>query len=140
MDDFDVDFRVEDGESVMCDRLVNDALNHNLVHLSKYDIEGCFEDLSPSYFEAKELSELVDYAKGKKIKAMLLFVSEETQMSDVKEAIDAIKPYCTADCVDGSKILFGAGDDRANDNVKYRTLIAYEIPKSESEFGEDIQF
>ena len=126
-------------------KLINDALHNNLTHLEKYDIDNCFESEFPTYFEAESIGEIVDYAKNKKIKAMLIFVGGNPQMSEVQEAVDAIKPYCTEECMDG-RFLFGCGTEPTERESKFRMLLLFELiqsdPQNESdnEFGEDIPF
>ena len=173
LDDFDIDFIVDDDEteesifysemdfamsrniaqndlepdeeSVKTDNLIYDALHNNLTHLEKCDIDNCFEGELPTYFEAESIGEVVDYAKNKKIKAMLIFVGGTPQMSEVQEAVDAIKPYCTAECMNG-KFLFGCGTEPTERESKFRMLLLFELiqsdPQNESdnEFGEDIPF
>jgi len=173
LDDFDIDFIVDDDEteesifysemdfamsrniaqndlepdeeSVKTDNLIYDALHNNLTHLEKCDIDNCFEGELPTYFEAESIGEVVDYAKNKKIKAILIFVGGNPQMSEVQEAVDAIKPYCTAECMNG-KFLFGCGTEPTERESKFRMLLLFELiqsdPQNESdnEFGEDIPF
>ena len=126
-------------------KLISDALHNNLTHLEKCDIDNCFEGEFPTYFEAESIAEVVDYAKNKKIKAMLIFVGGTPQMSEVQEAVDAIKPYCTEECMDG-RFLFGCGTEPTERESKFRMLLLFELiqsdPQNESdnEFGEDIPF
>ena len=126
-------------------KLINDALHNNLTHLEKCDIDNCFGSELPTYFEAESIGEVVDYAKNKKIKAILIFVGGNPQMSEVQEAVDAIKPYCTAECMNG-KFLFGCGTEPTERESKFRMLLLFELiqsdPQNESdnEFGEDIPF
>ena len=175
LDDFDIDFIVDDEdfwkekdepdepvekkiepdkESVKTDNLIYDALHHNMIHLEKYDLDHCFEGENPEYFEADTIAEIVEYFKSikRKIKALLIFVSGNPLMSEVQEAVDAIKPYCTAECMNG-KFLFGCTEE-SEDIVgvaRYRMLLALEqqpqqpqpqadSQKTDNEFGEDIPF
>ena len=138
MDILDIDFRADDesfgqerdgpaepAESdVQYARMVDDALHHNFVHLQKCDIDELFYLEDPLYCEAQTLPELIDRAKERKIKALLLFMNAESCMSEIKDAIDALTPYCTAECVDKGKILFCAGDESTKDRMKYRMLYA----------------
>ncbi|BDC97523.1 hypothetical protein [Treponema saccharophilum] len=89
-----------DEEIVKTDNLIHDALHKNLVHLEKYDLDQCFGNECPHYFEADTIAEVLDYVKKMRIKAILIFVGGNPQMSEVQEAVDAIKPYCTAECID----------------------------------------
>lgn len=50
-------------------KLINDALHNNLTNIEKYDIDDCFGEEFPDYFEADSIDEFVDYVKNKKIKA-----------------------------------------------------------------------
>ena len=130
-------------------KLINDALHNSLTHLEKYDIDNCFEGEFPTCFEADTIAEVVDYVKNKKIKAILIFVGGNPQMSEVQEAVDAIKPYCTAECMNG-KFLFGCTEE-SEDIVgvaRYRMLLAFEqLPQpqadsqeADNEFDEDVPF
>lgn len=101
LDDFDIDFIVDDEdfwkekdepderdlepdeESVKTDNLIHDALHKNLVHLEKYDLDQCFGNECPQYFEADTIAEVLDYVKKMKIKAILIFVGGTPQMSEV---------------------------------------------------------
>ena len=78
--------------------LIYDALHNNIIHLEKYDIDYCFEGEVLNYFEAETVSELENYIKsiGSKIKAILFFISTETDslISEVSEAWDMPRPYC----------------------------------------------
>lgn len=118
------DFNEPDKNVSKSDRLLHDVLYNNLVHIEKYDIDKCFDEKSPKYFEAGSLSELIDIAKTRegKITAMLLFVCANSAMSEVKEAIDSIKPYCESDC----EILFGASSENTAEKLKYRMLLSRE--------------
>ena len=104
LDDFDVDFIVDDEdfwkerdepdleadeESVKTDNLIYDALHNSLTHLEKYDLDHCFEGENPEYFEADTIAEIVEYFKSikRKIKALLIFVSGNPLMSEVQEAV-----------------------------------------------------
>ena len=109
-------------------KLIYDALHNNLVHLQKWDIDECFAGEFPLYFEADTLGEIVGYAKSAcgKIKAGLLFVDGDTAICEVSEAVKAIEPYCSADCVDGGKFLFGCGDESGG--KKFRLLLSFEQP------------
>ena len=109
-------------------KLIYDALHNNLVHLQKWDIDECFAGEFPLYFEADTLGEIVGYVKSAcgKIKAGLLFVDGDTAICEVSEAVKAIEPYCTTDCVDGGKFLCGCGDER--EGKKFRLLLAFEQP------------
>lgn len=177
LDDFDIDFIVDDDEteesifysemdfamsrniaqndlepdeeSVKTDNLIYDALHNNLTHLEKCDIDNCFGSEFPTYFEADTIAEVVDYVKNKKIKAILIFVGGNPQMSEVQEAVDAIKPYCKEECMDG-KFLFGCTEE-SEDIVgvaRYRMLLAFEqLPQpqadsqeADNEFDEDVPF
>lgn len=155
--DFDVDFGIDDEffseepdlepdyDSVMYDNLIYDALNHNLVHLEMPDIDRCFEGGDPRYFEAETIPDVVDYVKSAKIKAMLLFVKADILMCELTEAIDALKPYCTEECLENGKILFGTGDETTKDCTKFRALFVFghiedEKTENKSDFGEDIPF
>ncbi|BDC97532.1 hypothetical protein [Treponema saccharophilum] len=126
-------------------KLINDALHNNLTHLEKCDIDNCFGSEFPTYFEAESIAEVVDYAKNKKIKAMLIFVGGNPQMSEVQEAVDAIKPYCTAECMNG-KFLLGCTEEDIEGVARYRMLLALEqqpqadSQEADNEFGEDIPF
>ena len=163
LDDFDIDFIVDDEdfwkekdepderdlepdeESVKTDNLIHDALHKNLVHLEKYDLDQCFGNECPQYFEADTIAEVLDYVKKMKIKAILIFVGGNPQMSEVQEAVDAIKPYCTEECMNG-KFLFGCGTEPTERESKFRMLLLFELiqsdsqNESENEFGEDIAF
>lgn len=163
LDDFDIDFIVDDEdfwkekdepderdlepdeESVKTDNLIHDALHKNLVHLEKYDIDQCFGNKCPHYFEADTIAEVLDYVKKMKIKAILIFVGGNPQMSEVQEAVDAIKLYCTEECMDG-RFLFGCGTEPTERESKFRMLLLFELiqsdsqNESENEFGEDIAF
>ena len=169
MDDHDIDFIVDDEYfwqehepseierqyEAYCEeydektnKLINDALHNNLTHLEKYDIDESFGSEFPTYFEAESIGEIVDYAKNKKIKTMLIFVGGNMQMSEVQEVVDAIKPYCTAECMNG-KLLFGCTEEELEGVARYRMLLALEQqpqqPQADSqeaddEFGEDIPF
>ena len=83
----------------------------------------------------------------RKIKAVLIFVSGNPLMSEVQEAVDAIEPYCTAECMNG-KFLFGCTEEELEGVARYRMLLAFEqLPrpqadsqKADDEFGEDIPF
>ena len=128
-------------------KLINDALHNNLTHLEKYDIDESFGGEHPTYFEAESIGEIVDYVKNKKIKAMLLFAKEDVLMCEVKEAIDALEPYCTGTCVDGGKMLFGASVEKSDGEAKYRMLLLFEQPqpqagsqKADDGFDEDVPF
>ena len=127
------------------EKLINDALHNNLTHLEKCDIDNCFGSELPTYFEAESIAEVVDYVKNKKIKAILIFVGGNPQMSEVQEAVDAIKPYCTEECMDG-RFLFGCGTEPTERESKFRMLLLFELIQSdpqngsENEFGEDIPF
>ena len=188
LDDFDIDFIVDDDEteesifysemdfamsrniaqndlepdeeSVKTDNLIYDALHNSLTHLEKYDLDHCFKGENPEYFEADTIAEIEEYFKKFKIKALLIFVSGNPLMSEVQEAVDAIKPYCTAECMN-DKFLFGCTEE-SEDIVgvaRYRMLLALEKqpqqpqqpqPQADSqktdsqdadnEFGEDIPF
>lgn len=143
-----------DEESVKTDNLIYDALHHNMIHLDmihleKYDLDRCFEGCSSIYFEADTIAEIVEYLKKFKIKALLIFVSGNPLMSEVQEAVDAIKPYCTAECMNG-KFLFGCTEE-SEDIVgvaRYRMLLAFEqLPQpqadsqeADNEFDEDVPF
>ena len=169
MDDHDIDFIVDDEyfwqehepselerqyEAYIekCEektnKLINDALNKSLTHIEKYDIDNCFQDELPTYFEAESIGEIVDYAKNKKIKAMLLFARSDCAMCEVKEAIDALEPYCTGTCVDGRKMLFGASVEKSEGEAKYRMLLLFEqlqqaeadFQKADDGFDEDVPF
>ena len=176
LDDFDIDFIVDDDEteesifysemdfamsrniaqndlepdeeSVKTDNLIYDALHNSLTHLEKCDIDNCFEGELPTYFEAESIGEIVDYAKNKKIKTMLIFVGGNMQMSEVQEVVDAIKPYCTAECMNG-KLLFGCTEEELEGVVRYRMLLAFEqqpqqpqadSQEADNEFDEDVPF
>ncbi len=125
-------------------KLIHDALHNNLTHLEKCDIDNCFGSEFPTCFEADTIAEVVDYAKNKKIKAILIFVGGNPQMSEVQETVDAIKPYCTEECVDGGKMLFGASVEKCEGEAKYRMLLLFEQIQSDSqnkdEFDEDVPF
>ena len=142
LDDFDVDFIVDDEdfwkerdepdleadeESVKTDNLIYDALHNSLTHIEKYDLDHCFEGCSPMYFEADTIAEIVEYFKSikRKIKAVLIFVSGNPLMSEVQEAVDAIEPYCTAECMNG-KFLFGCAEEDIEGVARYRMLLALE--------------
>lgn len=116
-------------------KLINDALHNNLTHLEKYDIDESFWGELPTYFEAESIGEIVDYAKNAsgKIKAMLLFAKEDVLMCEVKEAIDALEPYCTGTCVDGGKMLFGASVEKSEGEAKYRMLFLFEQPQPQAD-------
>ena len=146
MDERDIDFIVEDESFLQeyeptepeppykeydekTNKLLFDALHNNLTHLEKYDIDESFEGELPTYFEAESIGEIVDYVKNKKIKAMLLFAKEDVLMCEVKEAIDALEPYCTGTCVDGGKMLFGASVEKREGDAKYRMLLLFEQPQ-----------
>lgn len=118
------DFNEPDKNLSKTDRLIHDVLYNNLVHFEKYDIDKCFNEKSPKYFEADSLSELINIAKTgeRKITAMLLFVCANSAMSEVKEAINSIKPYCESDC----EILFGASSENTAEKLKYRMLLSRE--------------
>lgn len=137
-----------DEESVKTDNLIYDALHHNMIHLDmihleKYDLDRCFEGCSSIYFEADTIAEIVEYLKKFKIKALLIFVSGNPQMSEVQEAVDAIKPYCTEECMDG-RFLFGCGTEPTERESKFRMLLLFELIQSDSqnkdEFDEDVPF
>lgn len=169
MDDHDIDFIVDDEYfwqehepselerqyeeyiekcEEKTNKLINDALNKSLTHIEKYDIDNCFQDELPTYFEAESIGEIVDYAKNKKIKAMLLFARSDCAICEVKEAIDALEPYCTGTCVDGRKMLFGASVEKSEDDAKYRMLLLFEqlqqaeadFQKADDGFDEDVPF
>ena len=156
MDDHDIDFIVDDEYfwqehepseierqyEAYCEeydektnKLIDDALNKSLTHIEKYDIDNCFQDELPTYFEAESIGEIVDYAKNAsgKIKAMLLFARSDCAMCEVKEAIDSIEPYCTGTCVDGGKMLFGASVEKSEGDAKYRMLLLFEQPQADSQ-------
>lgn len=124
-------------------KLINDALHNNLTHLEKCDIDNCFGSEFPTCFEADTIAEVVDYVKNKKIKAILIFVGGNPQMSEVQEAVDAIKPYCTEECMDG-RFLFGCGTEPTERESKFRMLLLFELIQSDSqnkdEFDEDVPF
>ena len=109
-------------------KLIYDALHNSLVHLQKWDIDECFAGEFPLYFEADTLGEIVEYAKSAcgKIKAMLIFVNGDTAICEVSEAVKAIEPYCTADCVDSGKLLFCCSDE--SEGKKFRLLLSFEQP------------
>ena len=109
-------------------KLIYDALHNNLVHLQKWDIDECFAGEFPRYFEADTLGEIVGYVKSArgKIKAVLIFVDGDTAICEVSEAVKAIEPYCTADCVGGGKFLFGCSDE--SEEKKFRLLLSFEQP------------
>lgn len=169
MDDHDIDFIVDDEYfwqehepselerqyEAYCEeydektnKLLFDALNKSLTHIEKYDIDNCFQGELPTYFEAESIGEIVDYAKNKKIKAMLLFARSDCAMCEVKEAIDALEPYCTGTCVDGRKMLFGASVEKSEGDAKYRMLLLFEqlqqaeadSQKADDGFDEDVPF
>jgi len=150
MDERDIDFIVEDESFLQeyeptepeppykeydekTNKLLFDALHNNLTHLEKYDIDESFEGELPTYFEADSIGEIVDYVKNKKIKAMLLFAKEDVLMCEVKEAIDALEPYCTGTCVDGGKMLFGASVEKSEGDAKYRMLLLFEQSEADSQ-------
>ena len=150
MDERDIDFIVEDESFLQeyeptepeppykeydekTNKLLFDALHNNLTHLEKYDIDESFEGELPTYFEAESIGEIVDYVKNKKIKAMLLFAKEDVLMCEVKEAIDALEPYCTGTCVDGGKMLFGASVEKSEGDAKYRMLLLFEQSEADSQ-------
>ena len=112
-------------------KLIDDALHNNLTHLEKYDIDESFGSEHPTYFEAESIGEIVDYVKNAsgKIKAMLFFARSDCAICEVKEAIDALEPYCTGTCVDGGKILFGASVEKCEGDAKYRMLLLFEQPQ-----------
>lgn len=129
-------------------KLINDALHNNLTHLEKCDIDNCFGSEFPTCFEAESIGEVLDYVKNRKIKAMLLFVGGNPQMSEVQEVVDAIKPYCTEECMDG-KLLFGCTEEELEGVVRYRMLLALEqqpqqpqadSQEADNEFDEDVPF
>ena len=41
-------------------KLINDALHNNLTHIEKYDIDDCFGEEFPDYFEADSIDEFVE--------------------------------------------------------------------------------
>lgn len=164
LDNFDVDFIVDDEdfwkekdesdesvekkiepdeENVKTDNLIYDALHHNMIHLEKYDLDHCFEGENPEYFEAVTIAEIVEYLKSikRKIKAVLIFVSGNMQMSEVQEAVDAIKPYCTAECMNG-KFLFGCAEEDIEGVARYRMLLALEQqpqqPQADSQKADEL--
>lgn len=169
MDDHDIDFIVDDEYfwqehepselerqyeeyiekcEEKTNKLINDALHNNLTHLEKYDIDESFGGELPTYFEAESIGEIVDYVKNKKIKAMLLFARSDCAMCEVKEAIDALEPYCTGTCIDGGKMLFGASVEKSEGEAKYRMLLLFEqlqqaeadSQKADDGFDEDVPF
>lgn len=165
MDDHDIDFIIDDEYfwqehepseidlqyEAYCEeceektnKLINDALHNNLTHLEKCDIDNCFGSEFPTYFEADTIAKVVDYVKYKKIKTMLLFVRSDCAMCEVQEAVDAIKPYCTEECVDGGKMLFGASVEKCEGEAKFRMLLLFGQIQSDSqnkdEFDADTPF
>lgn len=125
-------------------KLIDDTLHNSLTHLEKYDIDESFDGELPTYFEAESIGEIVDYVKNKKIKAMLFFSRSDCAMCEVKEAIDALEPYCTGTCVDGGKMLFGTSVEKCEGEAKYRMLLLFEqqsgSQKADDGFDEDVPF
>ena len=138
MNDQDIDYMVANeylGQGHKYDEkikiLIDDALNNNYIHLEKYDIDYCFEGEVLHYFEADTISEIEDYVKGigSKIKAILFFINSETDLliSEVLEALNMPRPYCTKECLD-RKFLPGYSIEGNANKAKYRILFALKRP------------
>ena len=110
--------------SEMLNRLVDDSINHTVGHLEKFDIDQCFYGGEPEYFEAETLPELIDFVKSikSKISSILLYVNQAASISKIESVIKSIIPYCTEDCVEMGRILFGYSDKIIVNVKKYRIM------------------